>query len=346
MRIKTMSYAELIRSTRDFFDFSPYEGKTFLISGATGMIGKTLADLLISNTQSGKVVALGRSKEKAEKRFQEIFSSPRFSFFQHDLSSELKYEGNADYMIALASATHPLAYSQDPVGTLLVNITGLKNLLDWAREKSLRTLFSSSVEIYGENRGDTEFFDEKYLGYIDCNTSRSCYTEGKRAAEALCQGYISQYDEDIVIARIARVYGPAMLESDSKASSQFIKNALEKEDIVLKSQGLQHYSYLFSVDAALAILFLLEKGEKGEAYNVKGKDSDITLRSLAEKTASLAGTSVILSLPDEIEKAGYSKATKALLCDDKIRQLGYKPFYDISTGLALTFDILNTEGFK
>ena len=157
-----------------------------------------------------------------------------------------------------------MAYASDPVGTVATNIIGTNNLLKFAAETGCeRFVFLSSVEIYGENRGDTEYFTEDYLGYIDCNTLRAGYPESKRCGEALCQAYIRKENMDIVIPRLARSYGPTMLRSDTKAISQFIGNGVRKENIVLKSAGTQLYSYTYVSDAVSGVLYCLLRGECG-----------------------------------------------------------------------------------
>ena len=320
-------------------------GKTFMISGATGMIGSFFIDvLMMKNRLYGldiNVVALGRNKDKAYSRFQEYWESSNFTFVEYTLGHGVCHEGKVDYIFHLASSTHPLQYSTDPVGTLLVNIEGLKDLLDYGKDNGIeRFLFASSVEIYGENKGDVDSFDEKYLGYIDCNTMRACYPEGKRAAEALCQGYISQYGMDIVIPRLSRVYGPTMLKSDSKAIAQFIKKGIAGENIVLKSEGNQLYSYCYVADIASGLLKILFEGKNGEAYNVADPESDITLKELASKIASFNGAEVVFELPDEIERRGYSKATKATLNSSKLLDMGWLPVYGFEEGMKDTMSIL------
>ena len=124
----------------------------------------------------------------------------------------------------------------------------------------VRCAFTSSNEIYGENRGDVEKFGEEYCGYIDCNTMRAGYPESKRCGEALCQAYIKQKGMDIVIPRLTRSYGPTMLMSDTKAISQFIRKAIAGEDIVLKSEGTQYYSYTYMADAVCGLLYVLLLG--------------------------------------------------------------------------------------
>ena len=139
-----------------------------------------------------------------------------------------------------------------------------------------------------------------------------------------------------------------MLKTDSKALSQFIKKAAARENIVLKSAGNQYYSYCYAADVVSALLYLLLKGKSGEAYNIADPKSDITLKELAAMLAKEAGTEVVFELPDEKESRGYSKATKALLAPDKLNALGWKPFYDIKSGLARTVCIIreNEERFR
>ena len=146
------------------------------------------------------------------------------------------------------------------------------------------------------------------------------------------------YGLDFVIPRLSRVYGPTMLQSDSKAISQFIKRAANGEDIILKSEGNQKYSYSFVTDAATGILYTLLLGECGHAYNIADKKSDITLKELAHCLAQIAGTKVIFELPDESERRGYSTATKAMLCADKLEQLGWRANVHMEAGLAETVD--------
>ena len=348
-------YIEDLENIIHSTDFDSLRNKSIMISGATGMIGSLIVDVLMyANKKLGtaiKIYALGRNIEKAKKRFP-YFEEHPFKFIQYDISSndELQINENIDIIIHLASTTHPLAYSTDPIGTITSNVYGTMNLLNLGVKHNIQKfILASSVEIYGENKGDAEYFTEDYCGYINSNTLRAGYPESKRVAEALCQAFIRKYDIDISIPRLSRVFGPTMLPSDSKALSQFIKKAVNKENIVLKSSGTQKYSYCYAADAVSAILAIIIKGEKGEAYNVSGTmDCNITLKDLAELIAKKANTSVCFELPDEKEQAGYSKATKALLDIDKIRtELNWTPRYSIETGISRTISILqNMSGFK
>ena len=327
------------------------QGKGVLISGASGMLGSFLVDvLMLRNRKMGmecRVFAVGRNEHRAKSRFRQFWQDSMFDFIPWDVSHRIEKEitGRVDYVLHLASNTHPVAYATEPIQTITTNILGTYNLLEFAAAKRAeRFLLASSCEIYGENRGDVEKFDESYCGYIDCNTMRAGYPESKRCSEALCQAYRRQKGMDIVIPRLARCYGPTLLESDTKALSQFLHKAAQGEDIVLKSEGTQYYSYLHASDAVSGMLAVLLLGKDGEAYNISDESSDIRLRDLAAIIAKESGRKVVFELSDAVEAAGYSKATKARLDSGKLKALGWKPYYDIECGLRQTIGILREPG--
>ena len=331
----------------DYLPWSRLKGACILLSGATGMIGSLLVDAILFKDEEEafncKVIALGRNAEKAKKRFGHCWDSPFFQFVECDVNraETMPEDVRADYVLHLASNTHPVAYATDPIGTITANIIGTQNMLDLAvRCEAKRFLFASSNEIYGENRGDTELFDESYCGYIDCNTLRAGYPESKRCGEALCQAYKKQKGTDVVIARLTRSFGPTLQLTDTKALTQFLKNGLNKENIVLKSAGTQYYSYTYAADAVTGLLTVLTKGESGAAYNVADQSCDIQLKDLAQMIADISGTEVVFDLPNETEAAGFSKATKARLDGSKLRQLGWTVQYSIHEGLERVLRIL------
>lgn len=322
-------------------------GKSILLSGATGMIGSFFIDVIMYKNKYDNlnchVYAVGRNEDKARNRFETYWENNNFDFVQHDVNKPMDglKLNNINYVLHLASNTHPMAYSTDPIGTITTNIMGVYNMLEFSvGAKADRMAFASSNEIYGENRGDVEKFDEKYLGYIDCNTMRAGYPESKRCGEALCQAYIAQKGLDVVIPRLTRSYGPTLLNSDTKALSQFLKKGLAHEDIVLKSAGTQYYSYTYVADAVVGLLTVLLCGEKGEAYNISDEASDIMLKDLAAIIAKASGTKVVFDVPDAVEAAGYSTATKARLDNSKITGLGFKARYDIGAGISRTLKIM------
>lgn len=326
-------------------DWDSLRSASIMITGSSGMLGLYLIHVLMHRNEKYhdniKIIALARDEEKAKARFGQYWKDNNLVFVKCDVNESIPYNEPCDYIIHAASNTHPVLYSTDPVGTLTTNIIGTKKVLDYAQAHQVkRVVFLSSVEIYGENRGDTDLFTEDYCGYIDCNTLRAGYTEGKRAGEALCQAYIATRKLDVVIPRISRTYGPTMLMSDTKAISQFIKKAINHEDIILKSEGIQLYSYSYIADTVSAILYIMMNGQCGLAYNVASDHSDIMLKDLAKLIADKAGQKIIFEIPDREELLGYSKATKAILNTTRLKKLGWISRYQIMQGISETLDIL------
>lgn len=338
-----MEETNCLHNTYSEIPWNLLKGKRILITGVTGMIGYTLLQILLEYNQKEKagieLVGISRDKERAIDRLEDVMQYPEFFYIPRDINEPLVEMGDFDYIIHCASNTHPKQYSTDPIGTILANVWGTKNLLDYiSTHGKSRFVFLSSVEIYGENRGDVDLFKEDYLGYIDCNTLRSGYPEGKRLGESLCNAYAKQKNVDFVIARLSRTYGPSLQNTDSKAISQFITKASLGENIVLKSRGDQLYSYTYEEDAATAILLIMLKGSSGEAYNVADRESAVTLAELANYLANMADTKVVYEIPDEVEQAGYSTATKAILDASKLEKLGWKPKVHMREGLRRTIE--------
>lgn len=320
-------------------------GKSFLITGATGLIGTVFVDtLMLLNSKylaNIKIYACSRDKERAYDVFKDYWNETCFSFIEHDIVIPLELQYPVDYIIHAASNTHPKAYSADPIGTIMTNTQGLVNLFELSKKQhNCNVLFLSSVEIYGENRGDVDSFDELYNGYLNCNTFRANYPESKRLCESICQCYRELYGQSVYIARLCRIYGPSILKTDSKASSQFIKNALNNEDIILKSNGEQYYSYLYVVDAVSALFTILINGKEGEAYNISDKASDVKLKDLALIISSIVSTKVIFDIPNELERKGFSVVLNAVLDSFKLRKLGWSACYDICEGMRRTIKIM------
>ncbi|MBO0454296.1 NAD-dependent epimerase/dehydratase family protein [Enterococcus sp. AZ196] len=340
--------AELIKVNQAKNDWDKIDNHSILVIGATGMIGSYMIDVLMMRNKKYQsnihVYAMGRSLDRLEKRFSKYLSSEFFQVVEGDVTQPILFEKKIDYIFHGASNTHPRAYSTDPIGTIMTNLMGTQQVLDFAvTNESKRTVFLSTVEIYGENRGDVEKYDESYCGYIDCNTLRAGYSEGKRASESLCQAYISKHNLDVVIPRICRTFGPTMLLNDSKASSQFILNAVNNEDIVLKSEGTQYFSYAYVGDVVYALLYLLATGENGEAYNIAVSEFDLHLRDLAQALASLNQKEVIFDLPDEEERKGFSTASQAILDYRKIAGIGWQPLFSLEEALKSTVELIRNE---
>lgn len=314
-------------------------GKKVLITGATGLIGTHLIDALMSMGDV-EIIAVGRSRDKAAARLGEYYDCARFCFLEQDVREPFPSDIAPDYIIPLASNTHPKAYSEYPAETLLINTLGCQHALDLARRCGATVLYPSTVEVYGNARG-TDVFTEDYTGQLNLANARACYPESKRVSEAMCLSYAAEYGIDVKIVRLSRVFGPSMLMSDTKASSQFIQKALSKEDIVLKSEGTQFFSYTYTTDAVTAMIHVMLHGESGVAYNIANPSCDVHLRDFATLCAESAGTKVVFDLPEESERRGYSIATQAILSPDRLFALGWKPRYDMREALKRTISILD-----
>lgn len=344
-----ITYKEYIDDIKSISNLDlPWEvlnGKNILITGATGLIGSCLVDVLgyrnKLNLSSSKLYVMSRSLEKIKKRFPDFCSEGWFFPIIQDISQPLTVDVGMDYMVNCASNAHPRAYAEDPVGTITTNLFGLSHLMEHAvKYGTQKVLEMSSVEVYGSGNSPLDDFAEDYCGHLDCNTMRAGYPESKRACEALCQAYLSKHHVPVVIARPCRIYGPTMDKSDSKAIAQFFKNVLAGEDIVLKSKGDQVFSYAYMADVASGILFVLLKGENGEAYNIADPDSIVTLAGLAELIAANNGCKVKFDVPDDVEKKGFSGSMRAVLLTSKIEQLGWHPQTGIKSGVQKTIAIL------
>ena len=372
---ESATYKSLLLKEAKRLDKESFKDKKVLVTGGTGMVGSFITDILLFADASfglgTEVTITTRHIEKAVRRFAGCPAKDMLKAVEWDAARMKSAEGlksaeelksvaeqksaakelkavtdaHYDFYIHCASTTHPKAYSTEPIATMTANLFGAYVLLEAAaRDKGSRLAFLSSVEVYGENKAGEGDFAEKDMGYIDCNTLRAGYPEAKRAGEALCMAYAEEKGCDTVIPRLARTYGPTQLSSDTKAVSQFIKKALNREDIVLKSSGTQTYSYCFVADAASAVLHLLAHGRSNEAVNVLSPDSDISLKALSEKLAGLSGKKVIYELPEETEKKGYSTATRATLSGELLRERGFDAGYTIDEGMKLTLKILDEIG--
>ena len=329
------------------YDLSFLKNRSVFISGASGLIGRYLVDVImhknIRDDLNCHVYALGRNEIRMDDYFKRYKETGLLSILIHDICKPLTFFEHVDYVLHLAGNTHPVLYSSKPIETIEVNLLGTINMLDICRSNpQSRFLLASSVEVYGEENHKETLFSEKDFGYIDPNTLRADYPESKRCAETLCQAYHREYDIDFLIARLARVYGPSMLMNDSKSMSQFLLNGIRKEDIVLKSKGEQLFSYCYVADAVAGILFLLEKGENTHAYNI-AEDTVISLKQIASIIAEYSGTKVVFDLPNSTEKEGFSKAKNAILSCEKIEKAGWKATIGLEEGIKRTLDILGAN---
>ncbi len=299
-------------------------GCNILITGATGLIGSCLVDVLMAREDATfHVYAAGRSELRAQSRFAAYLPTPRFHFFLYDVTEPVDSDVSFHFIVHAASGAAPQAFAHTPVEVMKSNILGTLNLLNYGLAHDLRRLlYVSSGEVYGQC--STPEISECDSGYVDPTKPRSCYPSSKRAAEALCASFADEYGADVVIARPAHIYGPHFTESDNRVYAQFIRNVLHGEDIVMKSDGSQLRSWCYVVDCATAMLHVLLKGAKGEAYNISDNSSALSIKQLAEMVAKIGGRNVVMDVPKGDEKKGYNPVTRSVFLTDKLEALGWK----------------------
>lgn len=325
-----MNIAEDVKKVAELpYDWSRLDNSSIMISGGTGFLGSFLIDVFRYRNKffssNIRVVSLSRHKSFEDDE------TVRYTCV--DVRNSFSYSGNVDYILHLASNTHPKQYAEDPVGTITTNVIGCDNLLRLGVSLGVkRFLMASSVEIYGQ--GLSEPVTEDYCGYINCNEARSGYNESKRVCESLVQAYRIEFGIDSVVARLARVFGPDD-KMDTKAMSQFIDQAVNHRDVVLKSDGNQRYSFVYVADAVAGLLKVLLDGSDGEAYNISDDDEGLTLGEYAGFIARLAGKRVVFE--HSCDK-GVSKATYALMDCRKIKTIGWSPLNTVREGLVKTYN--------
>lgn len=318
-------------------DWQKFKDKSIFVTGATGMIGRAVVDMLLMAEKVYKpgmnIYILSRDKEKAEKLFG---IENNVNIIVGDVCENLEYP-QFDFIIHAASYGDPAAFVETPVEVMKSNLIGTINMLECAKKYGSRAVFISTGEVYGYT-GKKEAYVEGKSGVLDFEKPRACYPESKRAAETLCLCYASQYNVDVSICRPCHTYGQTMTERDSRVIAQFIRNAVEKRDIVMKSEGTQIRSMCYVVDTASAILTVLQKGEKAQAYNISNMESSITIREMAQILTETAGTKLIIELPSDYEKKGYSPSDYQVLSDEKITKLGWRAFTNVKDGLKKVVD--------
>lgn len=322
--------------------FPELKNKTILITGINGMIGSAIIDVLNYLNEyenyNIKLIGIVRNKNNLLKRFNDY---KNFKVYEQDISSELNFKESIDYIINAASNADPSKFAADPVGTIITNFIGTKNLLDYGiKNNCQRLLYISSGEIYGQGSTNIESFNENYRGFIDSTNPRSSYPIGKLSAETLCVSYTKQYALETVIARPSHTYGPTQKLNDSRASSQFVLDVLDGKDIIMKSEGKQIRSYTYVLDCVTGILRILISGTTSEAYNIANKNSILSIKEMAEKIAATNNKKIIFKLPSDNEKAGFNPVTKSVLDGTKLESIGWIPLYTFKEGIEETMKVL------
>ena len=321
------------------------EDGSVLVTGASGLIGSCLIDMLLVANEKGRhfdIYALGRNAEKIRKRFAGHQNTSKLHIIEQDVRKPLTEDVQFDYIFHGASNADPRSYALYPAETMLINIEGAVNVLNYCKEHlTTKVLMMSTFEVYGNAGKDV--YQEADFGTIDQNKIRSSYPESKRSMEILARCYVEEYGVKAVIGRLSSIYGPTMAKDDSKAHAQFIQNGLKGENIVLKSKGEQRRTYCYVMDAVTGLFYVMAKGTSGDAYNIANEKAVVSIAEVAQTVASIAGTKVVFDLPDEVEKKGFSSPQNCILDNTKLKLLGWKGDYGIQEGMSESLRILKQK---
>ncbi len=264
--------------------------KNILVAGGAGFIGSHLCASLIASGHN--VVVLDNFFTGERKNIEPLFASGRFSLVEHDVTIPFTFTGadglafNEIYNLACPAS--PVHYQPDPVRTMMVNILGMKNLLDLAKAHNARILQTSTSEVYGNPEVHPQ--SENYLGNVNTIGIRACYDEGKRAAETLCFDYHRQYKTDIKIVRIFNTYGPFMRRDDGRVVSNFICQALAGEPITIYGDGTQTRSFCYIDDMVDGIIRMMESSDGIIGPVNLGNPDEFRVEELAEKILEKTGS--------------------------------------------------------
>lgn len=320
--------------------------KTVLISGISGFLPAYMAEALLyfNRTENANIHIIGmvRNLGKAKQRFCRYINSPWLELHQADVGANWKLSTKVNYIIHAASNASPKFYGIDPVGTILPNAFGTKNLLDLGKRDHVSAfLYFSTGDIYGEIPADKYPIREDQYGELDPLGDRACYAESKRMGETFCRAYMKQYGVPAKIVRIAHTYGPGVRLDDGRSFADFISAVVQNRDIILNSDGSARRPFLYLADATRAFFTVLLKGNPGEAYNV-GYDDDISILELAQMLVHMYPEKRLQIRFASEHRLGYLTipAQKRCLDISKVKALGWSPKFTEEEGFRRTIQSL------
>jgi UDP-glucuronate decarboxylase len=305
-----------------------------LIAGAAGFLGSHLAEKLIALGHN--VIGIDDISTGRLVNLDCVINHERFEFINHDVRNPLDIK--IDAILNFACPASPIHYQSDPVKTIETNFLGVINLLHLAKNQEILLLQASTSEIYGDPTISPQH--EAYWGNVNPIGIRSCYDEGKRAAETLCFDYKRQYSVDTRVIRIFNTYGPNMALHDGRVVSNFIVQALQGHDITIYGDGSQTRSFCYVddlIEGILKVLFL--KNPIGAPINL-GNPIEFSMHQLAEQVIALTGSDsriVFENLPQDDPKQRKPDISRAK------EILGWEPGTQLNEGLAKTIEYFRGE---
>jgi UDP-glucuronate decarboxylase len=247
-----------------------------LLTGAAGFLGSHISKKLIDNNH--EVIGLDDLSTGSIKNIEQLINHPKYLFIEHDV--RIPYQAKVDAILNFACPASPVNYQKDPVRTIETNFLGMINLLHLANETGARIIQASTSEIYGDPTQSPQ--KESYWGNVNPIGIRSCYDEGKRAAETLCFDYRRQHNLDTRVIRIFNTYGPNMAIGDGRVVSNFIVQALRNEPINIYGDGKQTRSFCYVSDLVEGIYKLLQLKDNPDTPINLGNPNEFTILELAK----------------------------------------------------------------
>ncbi|MDG3042764.1 UDP-glucuronic acid decarboxylase family protein [Roseicyclus marinus] len=303
--------------------------KTILVAGGAGFIGAQLCSRLLSN--GANVICIDNLQTGRAANLADMMGKTGFSFIKHDVIHPLIMSQPIDEIYNLACPASPSMYQIDPVHTLKTSVLGALNLLRLARNKGARILQASTSEVYGDPQFSPQA--ESYHGNVNPVGPRSCYDEGKRAAETLFRDYGVQHGVTTKIARIFNTYGPGMTANDGRVVSNFIMQALQDRPITLYGNGLQTRSFCFVNDLLDGLIRLMSMPPDVSFPINLGNDGEFTIAELADMIIRKTGSvSEIIQLPLPIDDPRQRCPDLSLAR----KVLNWQPKVSLDQGLDLT----------
>lgn len=333
----------------DNLSWEKLKNKTVMITGASGMVGSyMLYVLLMLNDEKHYGIKVDAVMRNVNKLPEEVRNREDVNVVVADVTKDIPDVGDIDYIIHAASPASPLIMQNQPVETIAANTIGTFKTLELAKEKNAEGyLFISSREIYGQPDEGQEFFYENTYGFVDQLNPRSCYSEGKKAAETMCVCFHEEYGLNTKIARLAHTYGPGMSIYDGRVQADFLKNVYHNEDIVLKSEGTAVRTYTYIADAIAGMYRILLDSED-IVYNIGNEAGKVSIRDLAEILVSIypeRGLKLVFDIPEGGTK-GTAPYTLGILSSEKLRKLGWNPKYSVKDGFKRTLEYLELENVE